>query len=530
MSWLVVVALAVRSVVATEPAHEREVEVEVQRPSAPRAPDRDPAIVAAELFADGRYAEAAAAFEAAYRETGDPAFLFGHAQALRFGGNCGGAIELFEAFIETGPPEPDVAEARRVIAACREILDQGPTPDPVVTTPQPEPEPEPPRWQPRPEDPTTAEHPLEFPEALGSFYAQLARVDDGEATIARVVHLGASMIGMDDLTGVLRGRFQERFGDGGAGLVLLARFMTNYMHRSVKLRGSGWDHCYIGYLCRKDGFYGLGGVAFFAQPGAKTTITTHEGDAVSRIEVWYAAQRGGGKLAVSVDDGEAEILDARADALEDRFHAMEVERGPHEVEVRPSGHGPVRAYGVVLENDGPGVVWDQFSWLGAFTRRMLAWDEAHIAGQVAHRDPHLIAFTYGGNDLRRVISGKLSGERYVQEYVESIERVRAGKPEASCLVIGITDRSRTRALTVLEDHMQTIVDAQRETARQAGCAFFDSYAAMGGPGSSRKWRKMDPPLSAGDLKHLTHEGRVVLGGWIYDAIMVEYARWRTTAR
>lgn len=143
MSWLVALALAVRSVVATEPAHEHEVEVEVQRPSAPAAPDRDPATVAAELFADGRYAEAAAAFEAAYRETGDPAFLFGHAQALRFGGNCGGAIELFEAFIETGPPEPDVAEARRVIAACREILDQGPTPDPVVTTPQAPPEPEP---------------------------------------------------------------------------------------------------------------------------------------------------------------------------------------------------------------------------------------------------------------------------------------------------------------------------------------------------------------------------------------------------
>lgn len=424
--------------------------------------------------------------------------------------------------VSAAPPAAEADDAPAPTTA-------GDVPPPPLPSPSPSPAPEAPRWRPRPTDPSTAEHPLEFPEALAHFYDQLARVDDGEQKLARVVHLGASMIGLDDLTAVLRGRFQERFGDGGAGLVLLQRYMTNYTHRSVKLRGAGWDHCYIGYLCRKDGHYGLGGATFSSTPKARTTISTRDsppGTEVSHFEIWYAATRGGGKLSVRVDGGEAEILDARSDALEDRWHAIDVERGPHEIEVRPTGYGPVRAYGVVLETEGPGVVWDQFSMLGAFTRRMLAWDEAHIAGQIAHRDPNLIAFTYGGNDLRRVISGKLDGETYVREYLTSIQRVRAGKPEASCLVIGITDRSRTLALTVMAEHMATIVEAQREVARQAGCAFFDAYAAMGGAGSARRWRKLDPPLAAGDLKHLTHEGRKVLGGWIYEAIMVEYVRHR----
>lgn len=103
-------------------------------------PARDPAVHAAELFRDGRYAEAAAAFEEAHRQTNDPAFLFGRAQALRRGGNCFAAIEVFEQFIASSPPEPDVQEARRVIAACREILGEGrPEPEPAIEPLPPDP-------------------------------------------------------------------------------------------------------------------------------------------------------------------------------------------------------------------------------------------------------------------------------------------------------------------------------------------------------------------------------------------------------
>ncbi|MCX4243346.1 tetratricopeptide repeat protein [Paraliomyxa miuraensis] len=82
----------------------------------------DPATLAGRLFREGEYAKAAAEFERAYARTGDPAFLFGRAQSLRRAGNCKAAIEVFEAFIAAGPPEPDVRAARDVIDACRSIL------------------------------------------------------------------------------------------------------------------------------------------------------------------------------------------------------------------------------------------------------------------------------------------------------------------------------------------------------------------------------------------------------------------------
>lgn len=119
---------------------------------APAAESPDPAVRAGELFRLGEFEQAAVAFEEAYARTGDPALLFGRAQSLRRAGNCGAAIEVFEAFIASSPPAADVQAAKDVIAACRSILGHdtaapeadAPAPAPVVV--EDEPAPPPPRW------------------------------------------------------------------------------------------------------------------------------------------------------------------------------------------------------------------------------------------------------------------------------------------------------------------------------------------------------------------------------------------------
>jgi lysophospholipase L1-like esterase len=387
-----------------------------------------------------------------------------------------------------------------------------------------------PPWQPREGDRVTPHQALEFPAALDPFIDALARVDDGKPEVVRVLHYGASMIGMDDLTSVLRGKFQTRFGDGGAGMVLLQRFMSNYIHRGVRFDGRGWQHCYIGYLCKKDGFYGLGGVTFWSTGKGKTTIGTlanAPGDTVSKFELWYAAEPRGGSLVVAVDGGESQRIDTAADTLTDRWETLDVEPGPHEIEIKTASNGKVRAYGVVLETDGPGITWEQFSWLGAFTKRMHGWNDAHIAAQVAHRDPDLVLFTFGGNDTRRVANEKLTQSAYTAEYLEGVRKVMAGKPGGSCLVLAMTDRGRSLGFEITPEDVEVIVRAQRETAREAGCAFFDTYTAMGGGGSMKAWRSKDPPLATGDLKHLTHDGRELFGTWVYEAIVAAYVERRT---
>jgi lysophospholipase L1-like esterase len=186
----------------------------------------------------------------------------------------------------------------------------------------------------------------------------------------------------------------------------------------------------------------------------------------------------------------------------------------------------VRAYGVVLERDGPGVVYDAVSMIGAYTGRLRAWNDAHMAAQLAHRDPDLLVMTYGGNDLRRVVANGLTTTAYEAEYDEVLDKVRSGKPDVPCLITSVIDHGRSGQQRVEPRHVEVIVAAQRSVAARHGCAFFDTYAAMGGGGSIHRWRNAKPRLAEPDLKHLNARGHDLMGENIYRALMAGYVAYR----
>lgn len=393
-----------------------------------------------------------------------------------------------------------------------------------------EPPPEP--YIPREGDPRVAEHPISDPtDSLQGFYRALTRTEAGEAgAITRVTHMGDSSIGMDQLPHYLRRRFQDRFGDGGTGFVLVQPHSTSYRNNTVHLRARRpWMFCYMIFRCFEDGHYGLGGVATIGSRGARTVIETREdedyGSSASHLELWYATQRRGGRLGLRVDADEEILLDTRADEIEDRFHRMDLVPGPHRVRVRHAGGGRARAYGVVLETDGPGVVWDTLSMIGAFTRRLLEYDEEHFRGQLAARGSDLVVLGYGGNDLRRHVGRGVGIEEFQEETREVLSRVRAALPEAGCLLTGIIEHEMSGRSRIWPRHVQAVVDAQRAAAHEAGCAFFDVYSAMGGAGSYRRWMRQG--RAARDLKHLSPAGRRVVAGWIYDALVSGYIAHRS---
>jgi len=74
--------------------------------------------------------------------------------------------------------------------------------------------------------------------------------------------------------------------------------------------------------------------------------------------------------------------------------------------------------------------------------------------------------------------------------------------------------------------MKQMVQAQRDAAFEQGCAFFDSVAAMGGPGSLKQWRTHRPPWAEPDLKHLNARGRDRMGAMMFDALMRAYRSWK----
>jgi len=56
-------------------------------------------------------------------------------------------------------------------------------------------------------------------------------------------------------------------------------------------------------------------------------------------------------------------------------------------------------------------------------------------------------------------------------------------------------------------------------AGAAGCAFWDTFAAMGGPDTMWRWYRANPRQSFGDLTHLAPAGGEILGGLLYGALV-----------
>jgi len=390
----------------------------------------------------------------------------------------------------------------------------------------------------RPEDSAREPSPFENPERLDYYFSKLTLTELGvPGAITRAGHWGDSVIGGDGLTESIRRKLQERFGDAGHGFHIVGKYNRWYHHRGMRYEEARpWDSCLIIYKCQRDTMrYGYGGVTSTSRGKSLSRFQTVPksaphgiGESVSRLELWYQKRTDGGRFEIKVDGQVAKVVETRAAAISDEIETVRVPDGEHSFEVAATGSGVARAYGVVMERDRPGVVWDELSLIGSFTQRLDYQDAEHLAGQIKRRDLDLMVFILGGNDLQREASDlKRSTEPYEREYARVIRKFRAGKPEASCVIMSVTDHAqRVGQAIVSRDIVGRLAAAQRRVAQQEGCAFYDTFAAMGGPGTVERWLKADPPLAAPDLRHPTLAGQRHIGQAFYQALMQAYASYR----
>jgi lysophospholipase L1-like esterase len=366
--------------------------------------------------------------------------------------------------------------------------------------------------------------------AMRAFYDALYRTARGETgAITRVAHYGDSSIALDGITQTVRRRLQQRFGDAGHGFVLAARGTMPYRHRDVRHESSGnWRLMDITHLPLADGRYGLGGYQARSSSGGEASFATADetspvGRSVSRFDVYYQRHRYGGRLEIRVDGGPPAIVDTRGDPTRDEVYRIDVPDGPHRLDLRTVGRGETRLYGVVLERDGPGVVYDSLGMVGARARRFLGFDEEHLRRQLELRGTHLVVIGYGGNDA----DDPREQAAYEEDFRRVARLVRRARPEASCLLLAPLDQAerdeRGRIRTM--ETVPRIVAAMRNAAESEGCAFFDTWSAMGGEGAMERWFRSHPRLAFGDFRHATPAGYRVIGNLFYKALLKGFAEY-----
>ncbi|MGD8859336.1 MAG: GDSL-type esterase/lipase family protein [Myxococcales bacterium] len=372
--------------------------------------------------------------------------------------------------------------------------------------------------------------PLENARVLAPFFEALRRSAARQpGAITRIAHYGDSAVAADAIAHTARRRMQRRFGDAGHGFILISRGDMHYMHKDIVHRSSdGWET----FSAVRDplgrGWYGYGGVQLRGKGGEYAHFGTVDegpvGKKVSRFEIFYQRYRSGGRILVSIDGERREPIDTRKKPREDGWSTYEVPDGPHKLRLRVSGGAHTRLYGVALERDVPGVVYDSLGLVGARAERLLNSEPDHVKRQIAHRDPDLLVLGFGGNEAA---NAWLNLKAYEKDLVRVVRHMRAGKPEMPCLLFGPLDQGKKneRGRVVTIEKIPGIVEVQRRVAKQLGCAFYDTYGAMGGEGAVAKWRKARPRLMTSDLRHATPEGYEVIGNLYYKAILKAFAEY-----
>lgn len=368
--------------------------------------------------------------------------------------------------------------------------------------------------------------------ALDGFFKALSRTERKlPGAVTRIAHFGDSIIVSDYVSATLRRKLQTAFGDAGHGFVLIANAWPAYFHDGVsRYATAGFNVSRIVGPYAADGFYGLGGVSFSTPPHVLSRVGTAEsgdyGRRVASFALYYLEQPGGGTLELSLDGGPPTELSTAGSVVKSRVHTLRVPDGPHQLSLQTK-RGTSRLFGVVLEREGPGVVLDALGVQGARIRFMDKQDDQHWAEQLQLRAPDLLIYQFGANESSDGFLYAMTD--YYRTMRAVLEQGKRALPDSSCLVVGTMDRAAKVGDEIVSLRvMPELLANQKQAALAAGCAFFDTWSAMGGARSMPRWVRKG--LGQADLTHPTAVGAEIIGTWIYRALMQSYQSYGKSAR
>lgn len=364
--------------------------------------------------------------------------------------------------------------------------------------------------------------------ALDAFYASLQKTRAKDAgAVTRILHYGDSVITSDYVSGTMRRKMQAELGDAGHGFILVANPWEWYFHNDV-VHGAaeGWGSSRITGPTTKDGMYGIGGVTFTGSPGASAFFGTTErgnyGKKVSRFDVYYLESPSGGEVEAKIGTT-VERFSTKGEEKVSRIKSFTVTDGEAKLVLRVTAGNP-RLFGVALERDEAGVVYDALGANGARAELLASMNPEHLAEQMALRKPSLIVLQYGTNESE---APGLARD-YEKTLGAVVSMMKAAAPGASILIAAPLDRAengegggfRTKPI------IKKLVAAQRNVAKESGVAFWNTFEAMGGEGSMGKWTKNG--LGGGDLTHPTPAGAEVIGDLLFKSLTTGFEAWLST--
>jgi lysophospholipase L1-like esterase len=243
------------------------------------------------------------------------------------------------------------------------------------------------------------------------------------------------------------------------------------------------------------------------------------------MEVQCLRQPGGGIIQVLAAGKAIGLINTDGPGKQSMYQTFSLPDGARNIEVNVAS-GTVRLFGVSFERNDPGVIYNSLGLNGGQVQDVVRYfDKTQWAEQLEHQKPDLVVVNYGTNEskFRDYVE-----RYYAGELREVIRRIKAAVPNAAVLVMSPMDKAERSANhdIVTLPTIPILVSIQRKVAAETGCAFFNTFQAMGGEGTMARWWDSQPRLVSADFTHPLPGGARQVGILLYQALENNYQRFK----
>ncbi len=356
---------------------------------------------------------------------------------------------------------------------------------------------------------------------LEPFYQEVDNYIDQKKEKIVITHIGDSHIQADFLTHTSRKLFQKTLGNGGRGFIFPYRLIRSNSPMNLKIRHKGsWEGC-RSILLRQECNYGItGATATTFDTSAYLKIDPNiDGDMnyeFNRMKLFsYHTPK---SFDVRMLDGDSNLLDFDHQPISSSVSAVYFNEMQDSFWLgfdQCDSGGYFQLFGMSLENNNPGVVYNSIGLNGAYAKSYLR--NHFFNEQLSALNSDLVIVSLGTND-GYMTERMFCKTCFVDSYRSLLKEIKASSPNASILITTPGDFYIRRRYH--NTNIDKVVAGIYELADEFDAAVWDFNKIMGGNYAIKKWKAEG--LARADLIHYSEEGYILQGKMLYASIMDAY--------
>jgi hypothetical protein len=359
------------------------------------------------------------------------------------------------------------------------------------------------------------------------FYKKLYDLQDSKKGRIDIVHIGDSHIQADHFSGLIRQKMQLRFGNAGRGLVFPYRVAKSNEPGSYKTSTNVvWDS-------KRNVFHekplpiGVSGFTIeTADTSAEINLTVKDqpnlGYAFTKFTLFQEKGLRNYDITICDEWNCEQGLFKSTDTTKSSFISeMRFNKPIRQIVLKNKAtdtahQKATRIYGMLLENDSAGVLYNMIGVNGAEYRHYTK--SKYFIQQLSYLNADLVIISMGTNEGFAADFDKVIFAKHIDSLVTSIQKAC---PNATLLLTTPADSfRRSKKGRVKNPNMQEARVTIINYCIQHQLAYWDLYEVMGGYGSMAKW--FTAQLSAKDKVHFNGKGYQIQGNLFYHALMKSF--------